>query len=165
MVREVRAFTVTIPVGGTPLAPQVFNLDMPARIVTGIEIVVPDGNRGALNFALGAGGTQLIPANASAFITTNDEIIKWPIEGGIESGAWQLFAYNTGVLQHNLHIRFLLELVQTYQPLAPLAGSIITNEGIITFMTDITGSVTKLPGGTGQYHPTITVVYGGDAAP
>lgn len=110
MARDVQAFTVSVPVGGTAVAPQIFNMIMPARRVTNIEIVIPDGNRGQLFFALGANGTAVLPSNAGGYIIGNDEVIHWPVEGYISSGAWQLLAYNTGTLPHSLQIRFLLQL-------------------------------------------------------
>jgi hypothetical protein len=42
---------------------------------------------------------------------SNGEIIDWPLEGQITSGAWQLFAFNTGKFAHTLEIRFLTDLV------------------------------------------------------
>ena len=110
MAREVHRFAVTIPAGTLPVAPQVSNLSMPAREVTEVDVIVPDGPRGEVGFALGYGGNAVIPYQPGAFFVTNDEKIYWPLHDHISSGAWQLFAYNTGQYAHTLEVRVLCEL-------------------------------------------------------
>ena len=118
MALEFRTFTVTTPSGVLPAAPQVTQLAMPARIVKRIEWVIPPGPNGALGFALGAAGQPVIPYNAGAFIVTSDEKDGWDIEGGIESGAWEAFTYNTGLLPHTFYLRFLLDTITATTPAA-----------------------------------------------
>lgn len=100
---------ITVPVGGSASAPQTFPIAMPPRRVVGIEIQIPSGNRGAVAFALGSGGTAVIPSNVGGYLSGDDEVIKWPVDGYIDSGAWQLLAYNAGVWPHTIQVRFLLQ--------------------------------------------------------
>lgn len=110
MARDIQAFSVTVPVGGTVAAPQRFPLSMPARIVTAVTIIVPPGPRGELGIALGAAGVQYIPSNAGGYIVADYQVINWDLEDMIESGAWQLLAYNTGLYSHTLQVVFLCQL-------------------------------------------------------
>lgn len=110
MARDIQSFSVTVPVGGTPAAPQRFNLTMPARIVTQVDIFIPPGPRGELGIALGAGGVQYFPSNAGGYIVADYQVISWQLEDVIESGAWQLVAYNTGLYSHTLQVVFRCEL-------------------------------------------------------
>ena len=120
MATEVHEFPVTIP-AGTPLAaPLVFNLAMPVRIVEEIQIQVPPGPRGEVGFAVGASGLAVLPYEPSTFVVTDNEVVKWALEGQIESGAWQLIAYNTGAFNHTLYVRFLTRL----PPSAPAAPAV-----------------------------------------
>lgn len=110
MARDIQSFAVTVPPGGTPAAPQRFAMTMPARIVTEVDIFVPPGPRGEVGFALGAAGSQFIPSNSGGYILTDNQVITWALEDVIESGAWQLVAYNTGLYPHTLQIVFRCEL-------------------------------------------------------
>lgn len=119
MARDVQIFAVTVPVGGTAAAPQLFAMSMPARRVVSLEVVIPDGVRGVVGFAIGSQGTSVIPSNAAAYISGNNEVIRWPLSGYIDSGNWQMQAYNLGSFPHTLQVRFLCELVQTATAGAP----------------------------------------------
>lgn len=122
MAREVYVFDVTIPAGTAKATPQVSNLTIPARVVTEIEIIIPPGPNGLVGFALGAAGQSFLPYNpGGAFVTGNNEVIKWPLEDQITSGAWQLFGYNLGAYAHTLEIRFLCDLPPTVAPTTILA--------------------------------------------
>lgn len=112
MARDIQVFDVTIPRGGSAAAPQVFSLAMPPRVVQQVELMLPSGLRGQLHVALAMVGTRIIPSNDTAYITGDGEVIRWPVEGHPDSGAWQLLAYNSGGFPHTIQIRFLLGLVQ-----------------------------------------------------
>lgn len=118
MARDVQSFSVTIPPGGTPTAPAFFPMHMPARIVTRVTILVPPGPRGEVGFALAAAGVQYLPSNAGGYITADNYTVDWALEDVIESGAWQIVAYNTGLYSHTLQVVFLCEL-PSVPPQAP----------------------------------------------
>lgn len=111
MPSEVRSFAVSVPAGTPASAPQITPLAMPARIVREIRVRVPPGPRGEVGWALGAAGVPVLPWNAGAWIVADDESIDWPVAGQIESGAWELRAYNTGAFAHTIYVTFLLDVV------------------------------------------------------
>lgn len=110
MAYEIRTFDVTVPAGTLASAPQVTDLTMPARIVRQVDIRIPPGPRGEVGFALGAARQAVIPYNPGQWIIGDDEVITWPLEGQIDSGAWQAILYNTGAYPHTLEFRFHLDL-------------------------------------------------------
>jgi len=112
MAREVRKFAVTIPKNTLKTAPQISSLAFPDRVVQEVEIVVPPGPRGEVGFQLATGGSQVLPSEAGAYFVTDNEFIRWPLEEQIDTGAWQLIAYNTGNFAHTLEIRFLVTVVR-----------------------------------------------------
>lgn len=112
MADELRAFTVSTPAGTAITAPQTTALTMPARYVTGVRIRVPPGPRGNLGFALAVAGTRIIPWAADQWLVADDEIIDENLSGQIESGAWQLSSYNTGIFAHVVYITFRLDLIR-----------------------------------------------------
>lgn len=111
MAFEVYRFAVTIPAGTLQAAPQVSALPMPARVVEKIVVVVPPGPRGQVGFQLASGGLQIVPVNAGQFVVADDEKIEWMLTGLLQSGAWQLIAYNAGTNPHTLELRFEVDLL------------------------------------------------------
>lgn len=111
MAREVRSFDPTIPAGTAVAAPVTIDLAMPARTVRWVRIRIPPGPAGVMGFALAASGISIIPFGAGQWVIGDDEVLEWPLEGQIDSGAWQLRGYNTGVYAHTLHLTFGLDPV------------------------------------------------------
>jgi hypothetical protein len=109
MAYEVREFVVVVANTATKAAPQVTDLLMPARVVREIRVRIPPGPRGEVGWLLGSGGQQIVPTNAGGWIVGNDETIAWVLQGQLESGAWQLIAYNTGTFSHTLYVQFLVD--------------------------------------------------------
>lgn len=109
MAREVRSFAVQVPAGTAQATPQVTDLDMPPRIVRSVRVRIPRGPNGLVGWALGAAGVRVLPFGADEWIVADDEVIEWPLDGQIDSGAWQLQAYNTGTFAHTLYLTFLLD--------------------------------------------------------
>jgi len=108
MAQEVREYHVTIP-AGTPISANfTVSIAMPTRIIDQIDIVVPPGPRGEVGFQIGSSGAQIIPTQTGTYIVTDDEVIHFPLTDQIDSGGWEVFAYNTGQYDHTLYIRFLV---------------------------------------------------------
>lgn len=110
MAQEVRQFSVTVPHGTPQASPATFSLAMPARVVRKVRVRIPPGPQGTVGWALASAGTPILPWNAGAFVVANDEAIEWELAGQIDSGAWQLIAYNVGVFDHTLYVTFQLDL-------------------------------------------------------
>jgi hypothetical protein len=108
---QVFEFDCLIPAGTPKTAPVTVAMAMPARVVTSIEVKVPPGPNGVMGFQIGASGRQVIPGNLGAFIVTSDETINWDQVDQIDSGAWQLFGYNTGIYPHTVYVRFVVSQV------------------------------------------------------
>ena len=128
MATEVHEFPVTIPAGTPRSAPLTFSLAMPPRRVERIVVEVPPGPRGEVGWAIGAAGTAILPAEAGAFIVTDSRTVEWPLEDQIDSGAWQLFAYNTGAFNHALYVRIHTLPVST--PGAATAPALIESSAL-----------------------------------
>jgi hypothetical protein len=92
---------------------------MPARTVKAIRVRVPPGPRGEVGFAIGSAGVPIYPSAAGTWVIADDEIVEWPLVGAIDSGAWQLIAYNTGTYAHTLHISYVVQVVGAVAGTAP----------------------------------------------
>jgi hypothetical protein len=141
MAIEIRDFTVTVP-AGTPIAtPQTSDISFPPRTVTQVNIRVPPGPRGELGFALATGGVNILPYGTGTWIVTDDEDLIYTLENTIESGAWQLIAYNTGDFDHSVRVYFFCDLPPG---VGPGAGG----------GTSSTGTLSNPGGGGGTPAPT-----------
>lgn len=133
MAREVRNFQVSVPAGTAQATPQVTNLPLGSRIVRKVRVRVPPGPSGLMGWALGSAGVRVLPWGANEWMVMDNEFIDWDLEGQIDSGAWQLQAYNTGAYAHTVYVTFQLDPVLGRTPggvivpisaaaLAPSAG-------------------------------------------
>lgn len=149
MSYELRDFTVTIPAGTSIASGFTASLAMPARIVTQINVRVPPGPRGEVGFKIGSGGIQILPAAQGDYIVTDNEDLSYPLTDTLQSGAWQLLAYNTGSFPHTLRIYFFCDLVVT-------ASGVAASGGGATGVTGTTGTTDGGGGGTTTPPPVTT---------
>jgi hypothetical protein len=125
---QVFVFPVTTAAGVTAAAPTTTACAMPVRIVRRISVRIPPGPNGHLGFRIAAGGTQMIPVNVGQWIITDNEALAWDIARAIESGAWQVQSYNTGIYPHTIEVRFEVDLPPqrateaVFKPLPMLRG-------------------------------------------
>lgn len=126
---EYREFDCLIPAGTPKSAPVTVGMAMPTRIVLGLHIRIPPGPNGFMGFQIGAAGQQIVPANHGIWLVMSDESVDWPVENQINSGAWQLFGYNTGNYPHTVYVRFSLALVAMDTPslFAPVLNSALSS--------------------------------------
>lgn len=119
MAQEVREFAVLVP-AGTPVAvPQVTDISFPQRIVRVVGWRVPPGPSGVMGWALTSAGAPVIPAQLGAWIIADNQAAEWDLDGYLDSGNWQVTAYNTGVYDHSLYLTFQLDLIPPAAPLSP----------------------------------------------
>lgn len=134
--QEVRAFEVLCPPGVTSDDPQITNLNMPVRTALSIRVRVPPGPLSAMGFQLGMANTPIIPFNDDTFVIADNETFEWDNQGWPNSGAWQVFMFNTGQYPHTVYIYFTVELpdapieqamsIIPAESLGPPPGSLIT---------------------------------------
>lgn len=125
MAVEVHSFPVTIP--AATITPLTFNLPIPlGRVVREVRVQVPPGPRGEVGWALGTSGVQVYPRLSGTYVVTDDWTEVWNLEQAIDSGAWQMIAYNTGAVNHTIYVRFLVDLDD--QARAPIPAPISSSE-------------------------------------
>lgn len=136
MAQEIREFAVLVPHGTPKTAPAVTNIRFPAREVIAVSWKVPPGPSGLMGWALTSAGTPVIPIQQGTYIVTNDQADTWDLEGYLDSGNWQVTAYNTGLYDHTVYLTFLLNLPGTAaSPAPPPSGSgvgVIGTGGTVT---------------------------------
>lgn len=136
MAQEIREFPVTVP-AGTPLAsPVTVDVSFPERVVDAVSWRVPPGPSGLMGWRLTSAGTPVIPIQPDGWIVTDDDSSTWPLDDYLDSGNWQVTAYNTGAYDHTVYLTFLLDLPGgAVAPPSPPAGSgvgLVGSTGTVT---------------------------------
>lgn len=139
MAQEVREFIVLVPHGTLQAAPVTVNISFPNRVVTRITYKVPPGPCGKMGWALTSAGAPVIPIQRNTYIVTDNQSDTWDLEGYLDSGNWQVTAYNTGVYDHTVYLTFQLNLPGTVSAPPP------TDTGVGVGVVDIGGTVLPPP--------------------
>lgn len=113
MAREIREFAVLVPAGTAKSSPVTVDISFPVRVVTAVSWRVPPGPSGLMGWALTSAGTPVIPVQMGAYIVTDNQSATWQLEGYLDSGNWQVTAYNTGLYDHTVYLTFQLDLPGT----------------------------------------------------
>lgn len=115
------------------------NVGFPDRTVTAVSWRVPPGPSGHLGWALTSAGAPVIPIQPGAYVVTDNQAATWQLEGYLDSGNWQVTAFNTGIYDHTVYLTFFLDLPGVAaSPVPPPTGS---GAGVV----GITGTVTPPP--------------------
>ena len=109
MAEREEVFDFTVPHGHVKTNPQIDALVFPDAVITGFEVVIPDGVLGLAGFQLRYGGQQVIPRTAGAFFIGNDEVIRRQVSGLPTGRSWQAFGFNTDINDHTFQIRFQVD--------------------------------------------------------
>lgn len=120
MARRISVSDVTVSANTAKTSAVSTDISFNPGPVTEIEIIIPDGHVGLTGIQLAQAGQAIIPEDGSTFIVGNDEVIRWPIDGFIDSGNWQAICYNTDIHNHSFHIRFLIDSNLANQQVSPL---------------------------------------------
>lgn len=124
MAQEIREFAVRVPAGTGKAAPLVTDVGFPERIVTGVGWRVPPGPSGLMGWALTSAGAPVIPIQPGTYIVTDNQSGTWELGGYLDSGNWQVTAYNTGTYDHTVYLTFELDLPgAAMAPVPPPPGS------------------------------------------
>lgn len=114
---RVEVFDVTAAAGTAQATPTETAITFAPGQVVGLEIIIPDGHMGLTGIQLAQAHRQTIPRTAGAFIVGNNEVIRWPLDGYLNTGSWSAFVYNLDAIEHHFQLRFLLvELARSTAP-------------------------------------------------
>ena len=169
MAQEIREFAVLVPAGTTAAAPLVTDVSFPERVVTSLAWRVPPGPSGLMGWALTSAGAPVIPIQPDSWMVTDNQAGSWDLEGYLDSGNWQVTAYNEGVYPHTVYLTFFLDLPGAAAlPVPPPPGS---GAGLIGAAGTVLSSsspapapspATTPPAGTAPgFHPVVPAVVGG----
>lgn len=110
MPREI--YQRTVVVAPNLYSGLVYDISIPPRIVSRIDIRVPPGPNGSLRFAILNSGQQIIPYTQGELIIADNEAMTWDLSDYVVTGSWQVYAVNYGRYAHSVYIRLHADPVQ-----------------------------------------------------
>jgi hypothetical protein len=105
MAQRIEIKDVTVSAGTAKATPASIPMVWREGYVEWIEMRWPRGPSGLVGIQILHSGTRVIPKADNNFLVTDDEILKWPIEGYPTAGVWSIAAYNTDVYDHTIQFR------------------------------------------------------------
>lgn len=103
---RVEPFTVTVPAKTPKASPVEFQTTFtPGRVVM-LEVDVPPGHNGLTGFSIAQAHQPIYPSVAGQFVVANGRTFAWDMHDDIDSGNWQIFAYNLSQLPHSFYLQF-----------------------------------------------------------
>lgn len=152
MAQEVREFAVLVPHGTAKSAPLVTDVSFPSRTVLAVSWRVPPGPSGVMGWALTSAGAPVIPIQPGTYVVTDNQSATWDLTGYLDSGNWQMTAYNTGLYDHTVYLTFLLDLPGTTEPAPPSPPG--SGAGVVGFGGSVT-TPAPVSGGGGSSLPPV----------
>ena len=99
-------FAPVTPAGTAMDDPLTQPLVFPSLEVVTLNYRMPPGPLGHVGWQLGdSAGDIIVPTNGGFIIDDNEEQ-DWDLYDAIQTGAWTFTAYNTGVYDHTVYLRF-----------------------------------------------------------
>lgn len=112
---QVETFTVTVPAGTPKATPVSVATAIPQGAVIGLDLIIPDGHAGLTGIQLYVAGGLALPTTIGQWISGNNDVIKIPLAGLPETGAWSAKAYNLGKYAHSFLLRFYIDNLAPYR--------------------------------------------------
>lgn len=132
-VQLIYQFSLTVPAGTAPGAPAVLPMALPSMEVVWVEWRVPPGPRGDVGFWIGSHGESIVPFSnqPNPWIVTDDEGAHWDLTAQMDSGDWELVAYNVGVRAHTVTVRFGLAPVVNQPTVSVVSPPLVSLSGTV----------------------------------
>lgn len=119
MTDVVRAFTLTIPGGGSPGNVFFVDCELGTSNVTKIQLSFPPGCAGLVGVRVEHGGTQVYPLDPGTWFILDDFVQEIEVTGQGNAGQWHVAGYNTDFYQHVIQAYFYYDYVDMASASAP----------------------------------------------
>ena len=112
MAVEIHQYTATIPANTAQDAPVTIGIALDYFDIESIDLEVPPGPAGLMGFYIARSGQQVIPFETGEWIVWDDRFDSWPLTDQPTSSGWQVVGYNLDDYDHDIVLRFHVNLVQ-----------------------------------------------------
>jgi hypothetical protein len=120
---RVESFDVLVAAGTAQAAAVTTDCTFQDGVLVRLELDVPDGHAGLTGIQILSAKGQMIPYTAGTFLVANDHQFGWDLVGQIDTGSFQVKAFNTDIYPHTFHVRFsVLDFAQIPASPAPPAA-------------------------------------------
>lgn len=109
MASRVDTLDFLIPAGTAIATPVSASLYSTRAALSTLDIKVPPGPSGLVGFSFWHSSDQIIPKTAGRWVITDDETIRWDLDGYSDQPGWVIKGYNTDVYDHTIYVTMLLD--------------------------------------------------------
>lgn len=106
MAERIEIVDVTVPAGTAKITPASFPLTWREGWPVFVEIKFPPGPSGLVGIQVLQSGARVIPKANNAFLITDNELVRWDLEGYPYNAAYSVRAYNTDIYDHTIQFRW-----------------------------------------------------------
>ena len=127
MAGSIRQTTATIPANTPKTAPYVAPITLDYFDIESVDLEVPPGPAGLMGFYLARSGQQVIPYESGEFLVWDDRFDSWYLTDQPTGSGWQIVGYNLDVYDHDVVVRFHVNLIAQAQNVTPPSLSFVTS--------------------------------------
>lgn len=106
MAQRIEIKEITIVAGTLKTAPQINTLTWREGYPEFVEIRFPPGPSGLVGVQVRHSGRRIIPKADNNFLVTDNEVIRWELEGYPYNAVYAVVTYNEGFFNHTLQFRW-----------------------------------------------------------
>ena len=108
---SIRQTTATIPANTPKTAPVTVPITLDYFDIESVDLEVPPGPAGLMGFYLARSGQQVIPYESGEFLVWDDRFDSWYLTDQPTGSGWQIVGYNLDVYDHDVVVRFHVNLI------------------------------------------------------
>jgi len=127
MAVSIRQTTATIPANTPKTALYVAPITLDYFDIESVDLEVPPGPAGLMGFYLARSGQQVIPYESGEFLVWDDRFDSWYLTDQPTGSGWQIVGYNLDVYDHDVVVRFHVNLIGAAWASAPPSLRFVTS--------------------------------------
>ena len=127
MAVSIRQTTATIPANTPKTALYVAPITLDYFDIESVDLEVPPGPAGLMGFYLARSGQQVIPYESGEFLVWDDRFDSWYLTDQPTGSGWQIVGYNLDVYDHDVVVRFHVNLVTQAASSVPPSLTFVTS--------------------------------------
>ena len=127
MAQRILPYRATIPAGTLKTAPVTVPISLDNWEVEAVDLEVPPGPAGLMGFQVFNNGVAWVPYGGGEWLVWDDVKERYYLTDQPNASGWQVVGYNTGTYDHDVILRFHVNLPQAAATTPAPAGLTIVN--------------------------------------
>lgn len=123
---RIEKWSVTIPANTPSSSPTTTDVSVADGYLQRVDVTIPDGHNGLTGLQLLGANGQLIPYTLGEYLVGNDQELAFDMVGVIDTGSFQVRAFNGGLFQHTFYgLFYMLDFAYQTSSTTPAAPTVV----------------------------------------